>query len=73
MTRGALECSEADIAVSVTGVAGPEPDERGNPVVFTAELGNIGRSRIFEAAAEALRQIALARRTRLRSIASTNP
>ena len=59
MARGALDCSEADIAVSVTGVAGPEPDERGNPVVFTAELGNIGRSRIhFEAAAEALRQIA---------------
>ena len=25
--RGALECSRADIDVSVTGVAGPEPDE----------------------------------------------
>ena len=74
MARGALDCSEADIAVSVTGVAGPEPDERGNPVglVYFAcarkagkcvtvkrELGDIGRSRIrFEAAAEALRQIA---------------
>ena len=32
MARGALEASQADIAVSVTGVAGPEPDERGNPV-----------------------------------------
>jgi nicotinamide mononucleotide (NMN) deamidase PncC len=32
MARAALECSQADIAVSVTGVAGPEPDERGNPV-----------------------------------------
>ena len=32
MARGALDCSQADIAVSVTGVAGPEPDERGNPV-----------------------------------------
>jgi nicotinamide-nucleotide amidase len=32
MARGALECSRADIAVSVTGVAGPEPDEIGNPV-----------------------------------------
>ena len=32
MACGALECSRADIAVSVTGVAGPEPDERGNPV-----------------------------------------
>jgi nicotinamide-nucleotide amidase len=74
MARGALDCSEADIAVSVTGVAGPEADERGNPVglVYFAcarkagkcvtvkrEFGDIGRSRIrFEAAAEALRQIA---------------
>jgi nicotinamide-nucleotide amidase len=74
MARGALDCSEADIAVSVTGVAGPEPDERGNPVglVYFAcarkagkcvtmkrELGDIGRSGIrYEAAAEALRQIA---------------
>ena len=32
MARAALDCSQADIAVSVTGVAGPEPDERGNPV-----------------------------------------
>lgn len=32
MARGALACSGADIAVSITGVAGPEPDERGNPV-----------------------------------------
>jgi hypothetical protein len=32
MARAALYCSQADIAVSVTGVAGPEPDEHGNPV-----------------------------------------
>ena len=32
MALGALFNSNADIAVSVTGVAGPEPDERGNPV-----------------------------------------
>jgi nicotinamide-nucleotide amidase len=32
LTEGALARSPADIAVSVTGVAGPEPDERGNPV-----------------------------------------
>jgi PncC family amidohydrolase len=32
MARGTLGRSQADIAVSVTGVAGPEPDERGNPV-----------------------------------------
>jgi len=58
------------LPVSVTGVAGPEPDERGNPVglVYFActrkggkcvgvkrEFGDIGRSRIrYAAASEAL-------------------
>ena len=32
MARGALARSGASIAVAVTGVAGPEPDEDGNPV-----------------------------------------
>jgi nicotinamide-nucleotide amidase len=32
MAEGALRRCPADIAVSVTGVAGPEPDEDGNPV-----------------------------------------
>jgi nicotinamide-nucleotide amidase len=32
MAEGALERSEADIALAVTGVLGPEPDEDGNPV-----------------------------------------
>jgi nicotinamide-nucleotide amidase len=32
MAIGALERSTADIAISVTGVLGPEPDEDGNPV-----------------------------------------
>lgn len=32
MTCGALERSPADIAVAITGVAGPAPDEDGNPV-----------------------------------------
>jgi nicotinamide-nucleotide amidase len=32
MAKGALRRSPADVAVSVTGVAGPEPDEDGNPV-----------------------------------------
>jgi len=32
MARGALERSPADVAIAITGVAGPEPDEDGNPV-----------------------------------------
>ena len=38
MALGARRALGCDLAVSVTGVAGPDPDERGNPVglVFTA-------------------------------------
>jgi nicotinamide-nucleotide amidase len=32
MAMGALKLGPADVAVAVTGVAGPEPDEDGNPV-----------------------------------------
>jgi nicotinamide-nucleotide amidase len=32
MADGALAQSSADLAVAITGVAGPEPDEDGNPV-----------------------------------------
>jgi PncC family amidohydrolase len=32
MARGALERLPADVVVAVTGVAGPDPDEDGNPV-----------------------------------------
>ena len=32
MAEGALRHSGADIAAAITGVAGPEPDEDGNPV-----------------------------------------
>ena len=32
MAVGGVERSPADIAMAVTGVAGPEPDEDGNPV-----------------------------------------
>jgi nicotinamide-nucleotide amidase len=32
MAEGALMHSTADLAVAITGVAGPEPDEDGNPV-----------------------------------------
>jgi nicotinamide-nucleotide amidase len=58
LAEGALARSPADIAVSVTGVAGPKPDEDGNPVgllylacvrrgrpakVVSRMLGDIGR------------------------------
>lgn len=38
MARGARKVLGCDLAVSVTGVAGPDPDDRGNPVglVYTA-------------------------------------
>jgi nicotinamide-nucleotide amidase len=41
MAQGALEASGADIAIAVTGVAGPEADEDGNPVglVYLAATG----------------------------------
>jgi nicotinamide-nucleotide amidase len=32
MAEGALAHSPADIAIAITGVAGPEPDDHGNPV-----------------------------------------
>jgi nicotinamide mononucleotide (NMN) deamidase PncC len=55
MAEGALKRSPADLAGAVTGVAGPEPDEDGNPVDASVspsrggdmrslkELCNIGR------------------------------
>lgn len=32
MAEGALDRSPADLAISITGAAGPDPDEDGNPV-----------------------------------------
>jgi hypothetical protein len=67
MAEGALEGSSAEIAVSVTGVTGPEPDEQGNPVGLVyfgcarrgessfhrkKEFGDQGRSAVRYAAAE---------------------
>ena len=44
MAEGALGRSLADLSVSITGVAGPEPDEDGNPVglVHIAAAGRTG-------------------------------
>jgi len=65
MAKGALARAPADLAVAVTGVAGPEPDEDGNPVglVYCAVmrrgeagravrlmLGDVSKEQILEAA-----------------------
>ena len=45
MARGGLERIPADVVVAVTGVAGPDPDEDGNPVglVHIAAVARGGR------------------------------
>src|SRR5689334_10290801 len=65
MADGALARSPADLAVSITGVAGPDPDEDGNPVgrvciaiarrgmaaePFEYNYGNPGREAVQERA-----------------------
>lgn len=65
MAEGALRRSPADIAVAITGVAGPEPDEDDNPVGFVCiaaarkgfasrhnerHYGPIGRTKILDEA-----------------------
>jgi nicotinamide-nucleotide amidase len=47
MAKGALARCPADFVVAITGVAGPEPDEDGNPVglVYVAVAGRDGRTR----------------------------
>ena len=71
MAEGALRHSKAGISAAITGVAGPEPDEDGNPVgrvciavarrgfparEFERHYPNIGRDAIRErAVADALR------------------
>src|SRR3954469_1959395 len=51
MAQGALKHSPADIAVGVTGVAGPEPDDEGNPVglvcIAAARRGHGTMARTF--------------------------
>jgi nicotinamide-nucleotide amidase len=70
MAEGALQGSSADIAIGVTGVTGPDTDEKGNPVGLVyfgcarrdaktsserREFGDLGRSAIrYAAATEAL-------------------
>jgi nicotinamide-nucleotide amidase len=46
MAKGGLSRCPADLAISITGVAGPDSDEDGNPVglVFVAAAARDGRS-----------------------------
>jgi nicotinamide-nucleotide amidase len=65
MAEGALERSPADLSVAITGVAGPSPDEDGNPVGLVCiaiarrgfptchlqkNYGDIGRDAVRESA-----------------------
>jgi len=49
MAEGALARSPADIAIAITGVAGPEPDDRGNPVglMFLAGARRGGETKVM--------------------------
>lgn len=73
MAKGALARSPANLAVSITGVAGPDPDEDGNPVGLVCiavarqtgepvhlekQYGAIGREKVQEhAMADALAEL----------------
>jgi nicotinamide-nucleotide amidase len=49
MARGARRLSGATLAVSITGVAGPEPDEDGNPVgLVYCSVARIDASKVIE-------------------------
>jgi nicotinamide-nucleotide amidase len=50
MAGGALERCPADIVLAVTGVAGPDPDEDGNPVglLHVAAMSRKGGTRHLE-------------------------
>jgi nicotinamide-nucleotide amidase len=49
MAEGALQRSPADVALSITGVAGPEPDEDGNPVgLIHCAVARRGRPTLHE-------------------------
>jgi nicotinamide-nucleotide amidase len=73
MAAGALAHSPAELAISITGVAGPDPDEDGNPVGFVCiavsggdaqpqhvekHYGDVGRHKVQELAmADALMEL----------------
>lgn len=50
MAEGAVEATDSDLAVSVTGLAGPDGDDRGNPIgtVFIALAHKGHYTRIYQ-------------------------
>jgi PncC family amidohydrolase len=67
MAKGVLAISPADVSVSITGVAGPEPDEDGNPVgkvcigVALRDGSDLSREYFIEAiGVDGVRQVAIA-------------
>ena len=70
MARGAREALQADVAVSVTGLAGPGGDEFGNPVgtVFIGycdEKTNFSRKFLFDGSRQEIRAAAAAEALKL--------
>ena len=64
MARGARDVLQADVAVSVTGLAGPGGDEFGNPVgtVFIGycdETVNVSQKYLFSGSREEIRNAAI--------------
>ncbi len=48
MAKGGIERSKADLVVAITGVAGPEPDEDGNPVGLVYVASKDGTAKVVE-------------------------
>ena len=64
MARGAREALQADVAVSVTGLAGPDGDEFGNPVGtvyigYCDEKRNFSRKFLFDGSRQEVRSAAI--------------
>lgn len=64
MARGAREALQADVAVSVTGLAGPDGDEFGNPVGtvyigYCDEKMNFSRKFLFDGSRQEVRSAAI--------------
>ena len=64
MARGARDALQADVAVSVTGLAGPDGDEFGNPVGtvyigYCDEKANFSKKFFFDGSRQEIREKAI--------------